>query len=94
MMASARKDARKLVAFDRKGRYLAVSVRRDVIVRFDKVLCKIERATGLELSRSDALNMVLREYERSLADGRLDPFLYPPEVKAARGKRDAARTPR
>jgi hypothetical protein len=89
--ADRRTDARKLKSFDRNGRYLAVSVRRDVMVRFDKVLRRIERTTGLELSRSDALNMVLREYERSLADGRLDPFLYPPEVKAARGKRRTTR---
>jgi len=80
MMAGKRVGANKLKSFDRRGRYLAVSVRRDVMVQFDKVLSKLERATGIELSRSDALSMVLREYERSLADGRLDPFLYPPEV--------------
>jgi hypothetical protein len=85
MMATKRKGAMALRSFDRRGRYLAVSVRRDVMVQFDKVLRKLERATGIELSRSDALSMVLREYERTLADH------YPPEVKAARGKRGAIR---
>ena len=85
MMATKRKAAGKLRSFDRRGRYLAVSVRRDVIARFDKVLRSLERATGMELSRSDGLNMVLREYERVLADH------YPPEVNAARGKRRTTR---
>lgn len=62
MMANKRKAARKLVSFDRRGRYLAVSIRRDVMVRFDRILLQLERLLGIELSRSDALSMVLQQF--------------------------------
>jgi len=62
--ARKRKPVEQLASFDRRGRFIAVSIRRDVLAMLDKEIARMERILRVELSRSDGLRLVIEEWKR------------------------------